>query len=84
IQEGGGLLLLYILSLGIALGIQNLTMLVGIVISVFVMKKITIRQTIVILLGAWLFSMILSDLDISHYTSRLDFKNTTNLSVLVY
>lgn len=29
-----GLLLLYILSLGIALGIQNLTMLVGIVISV--------------------------------------------------
>ncbi|HDT4640251.1 TPA: O25 family O-antigen polymerase, partial [Escherichia coli] len=50
--RGGGLLLLYILSLGIALGIQNLTMLVGIVISVFVMKKITIRQTIVILLGA--------------------------------
>ncbi|MCV4600503.1 hypothetical protein OFC63_31240, partial [Escherichia coli] len=41
--SGGGLLLLYILSLGIALGIQNLTMLVGIVISVFVMKKITIR-----------------------------------------
>ncbi len=80
----GGLLLLYILSLGIALGIQNLTMLVGIVISVFVMKKITIRQTIVILLGAWIFSMILSDLDISYYTSRLDFKNTTNLSVLVY
>ncbi len=82
--RGGGLLLLYILSLGIALGIQNLTMLVGIVISVFVMKKITIRQTIVILLGAWIFSMILSDLDISYYTSRLDFKNTTNLSVLVY
>lgn len=78
--RGGGLLLLYILSLGIALGIQNLTMLVGIVISVFVMKK----QTIVILLGAWIFSMILSDLDISYYTSRLDFKNTTNLSVLVY
>lgn len=77
-------LLLYILSLGIALGIQNLTMLVGIVISVFVMKKITIRQTIVIFLGAWIFSMILSDLDISYYTSRLDFKNTTNLSVLVY
>ncbi|EFA6851380.1 O25 family O-antigen polymerase, partial [Escherichia coli] len=74
----------YILSLGIALGIQNLTMLVGIVISVFVMKKITIRQTIVIFLGAWIFSMILSDLDISYYTSRLDFKNTTNLSVLVY
>lgn len=73
-----------IYSLGIALGIQNLTMLVGIVISVFVMKKITIRQTIVILLGAWIFSMILSDLDISYYTSRLDFKNTTNLSVLVY
>lgn len=43
--------MLYILSLGIALGIQNLTMLVGIVISVFVMKKITIRQTIVILFG---------------------------------
>lgn len=82
--RGGGVLLLYILSLGIALGIQNLTMLVGIVISVFVMKKIKIRQTIVIFLGAWIFSMILSDLDISYYTSRLDFKNTTNLSVLVY
>ncbi|STL91231.1 membrane protein [Escherichia coli] len=84
LYKGGGVLLLYILSLGIALGIQNLTMLVGIVISVFVMKKITIRQTIVIFLGAWIFSMILSDLDISYYTSRLDFKNTTNLSVLVY
>lgn len=34
-----GLLLLYILSLGIALGIQNLTMLVGIVISVLWWKN---------------------------------------------
>ncbi len=73
------------LAFFISLLVQNLTLMVGIILTTVLVKRIKITY---ILLPALCVSMVIyiygNLYDFSYFTDRLNFVNSTNLSVLVY
>jgi hypothetical protein len=72
---------LFLMCVGIAIAglLQSLTLVVGLVIIIIVCSRGIILPVMAVVLGA-----IASVIDITYYTDRLSFGNTTNTSTLVY
>lgn len=83
--SGFRLILLCLTSFGIALLVQNLTMLAGICICFLFLKKVNILQIIfAIIVISVAIAVFDFAFDLTYYTARLNFGNSTNLSLLVY
>lgn len=83
--RGTTTIIIFIVSFSIALAVQNLTLLVGLVFCVIALKKVRILPFAVafcLMLFVWTFYQF--TYDYTYFSSRLSFANSTNFSVLVY
>jgi len=83
--RGTTTIIIFIVSFSIALAVQNLTLLVGLVFCVITLKKVRILPFAVafcLMLFVWTFYQF--TYDYTYFSSRLSFANSTNFSVLVY
>jgi len=83
--RGTTTIITFIVSFSIALAVQNLTLLVGLVFCVIALKKVRILPFAVafcLMLFVWTFYQF--TYDYTYFSSRLSFANSTNFSVLVY
>jgi len=83
--RGTTTIIIFIVSFSIALAVQNLTLLVGLVFCVIALKKVRILPLAVafcLMLFVWTFYQF--TYDYTYFSSRLSFANSTNFSVLVY
>ncbi|MEY0719391.1 hypothetical protein AB7307_10050 [Providencia alcalifaciens] len=78
-------LIIICISIALALFIENLTLLIGIIFSTLLVKKIKLIYLLISILT--LSIVILYNIGndkISYFTERLDLSNTSNISTLVY
>lgn len=83
--RGTTTIIIFIVSFSIALAVQNLTLLVGLVFCVIALKKVRILPFAVafcLMFFVWTFYQF--TYDYTYFSSRLSFANSTNFSVLVY
>ncbi len=83
--RGTTTIIIFIVSFSIALAVQNLTLLVGLVFCVIALKKVRILPFAVafcLMLFVWTFYQF--TYDYTYFSSLLSFANSTNFSVLVY